>query len=115
MLFDATAYAVALQSNTSTIMKIQMLSTQNGSIDGIHLSVYKIGSVHDLTGSKGERDLAAVFVREGWAVEAPPDPATPAKSQPAPAGFFSPVDDAKAIESAPENKMVKRQYNRKAK
>lgn len=115
MLFDATAYAVALQSNTSTIMKIQMLSTQNGSIDGIHLSVYKTGSVHDLSASKGERELATVFVREGWAVEVPPYPANLVPSQPASAGFFMPVDEAKAIESAPENKMVKRAYTRKVK
>lgn len=97
-------------------MKIKMLSTQKGSIDGIHLAVYETGSVHDLRSSKGERELATVFVREGWAVEVPPDPpATPAQEQPASAGFFMPVDEEKAIESSPENKMLKRAYTRKAK
>ena len=92
-----------------------MLSTQKGSIDGIHLATYEAGSVHDLRGSKGERELATVFVREGWAVEAPPDPATPVPKQPAYAGCFSHVEDAKAIEASPENKMLKRAYTRKAK
>jgi hypothetical protein len=96
-------------------MKIKMLSTQKGSIDGIHLATYEAGSVHNLSASKGERELATVFVREGWAVEAPPDPVTPAQEQPASAGFFMPVDEAKAIEAATENKMVKRAYTRKAK
>jgi hypothetical protein len=71
-------------------MKIKMLSTQKGSIDGIHLDTYEAGSVHDLSASNGERELATVFVREGWA-----------------------VDESKAIESAPENKMLKRAYSRK--
>jgi hypothetical protein len=71
-------------------MKIQMLSTRKGSVDGINLSVYEAGSVHDLSASKGGRELATVFVREGWA-----------------------VDESKAIESAPENKMLKRAYSRK--
>lgn len=96
-------------------MKIKMLSTQKGSIDGIHLATYEAGSVHDLRGSKGERELATVFVREGWAVESQPDTATPAPKQPASAGFFTPVEEEKAIESAPENKMLKRAYTRKAK
>ena len=94
-------------------MKIKMLSTQKGSIDGIHLATYESGSVHDLSASKGERELATVFIRERWAVEALPDPATTAKEQPATAGFFTPAEDAKAIESAPENKMLKRAYARK--
>lgn len=115
MFFDAPVQTGALQSHTSTTMKIKMLSTQNGSIDGIHLSVYKAGSVHDLTGSKGERELAAAFVDASMAIELPPpEPAKLVTSQPASAGFFSPVDDAKAIEAAPENKMLKRAYKRKA-
>ena len=97
-------------------MKIKMLSTQKGSIDGIHLATYEAGSVHAMSASKGERELSAVFIREGWAIEVPPDPPeTPAQEQPASAGFFMPVDEAKAIEAAPENKMVKRAYTRKAK
>lgn len=96
-------------------MKIRMLSTQKGSIDGIHLATYESGSVHDLSGSKGERELAAVFVREGWAaVDAPPpDTAIRAQKQPATAGFFTPIDEAKAIEASPEDKMLKRAYSRK--
>jgi hypothetical protein len=97
-------------------MKIKMLSTQNGSIDGIRIASYEAGSVHDLSFSKGERELARAFVAAGMAVEVPPDPpATPAKEQPASAGFFTPADEEKAIESAHENKMLKRQYIRKSK
>ncbi len=81
-------------------MKIKMLSTQKGSIDGITLATYVADSVHDLSASKGERELATVFVREGWAVEVQLD---------------APVVEQKAIEAAPENKMLKRAYTRKAK
>lgn len=97
-------------------MKIKMLSTQNGSLDGIRISSYLAGSVYDLSDSPGAISLAKAFLGARMAIEVPLDPpATPAQEQPAPAGFFMPVDEAKAIESAPENKMLKRQYNRKAK
>ena len=75
-------------------MKIKMLSAQKGSIDGIHIAEYAAGSVHDLSASKGERELAHAFIGAGMAVE---------------------LTEAKAIEAAPENKMLKRAYTRKAK
>lgn len=97
-------------------MKIKMLSTQNGSLDGIRIASYQAGSVYDLSDSPGAISLAKAFLGARMAIEVPPDlPATPAQEQPASAGFFMPVDEAKAIEAAPENKMVKRAYTRKAK
>lgn len=116
-------------------MKIKMLSTQNGSLDGIRIASYQAGSVYDLSDSPGAISLAKAFLGARMAIEVPPDPpATPAQEQPATAGFFMPVvgtrpDDAepgeqidgqglepcKAIEASPENKMLKRAYTRKAK
>lgn len=96
-------------------MKIKMLSTQNGSLDGIHVSVYQAGTEYDLSDSPGARSLAKAFVGAYMAIEVPPDPANLVPSQPASAGFFMPVDEAKAIEASPENKMLKRAYTRKAK
>ncbi len=95
-------------------MKIKMLSTQNGSLDGIRIASYQAGSVYDLSGSPGARDLAKAFLGARMAIEVPPDPpATPTPKQPASAGFFTPVDEEKAIEASPENKMPKRAYARK--
>lgn len=97
-------------------MKIKMLSTQNGSLDGIRISSYQAGSVYDLSDSPGAISLAKAFLGARMAIEVPPDPpATPAQDKPASAGFFMPVDEAKAIEASPENKMLKRAYTRKAK
>lgn len=50
-------------------MKIKMNSTQTGSVDGIRATQYEEGKEYDLTGNDGERELAGVFVAEGWAVE----------------------------------------------
>lgn len=97
------------KATTQTTMKIQMLSTQKGSVDGIHIATYAADSIHDLSASKGERELAAAFVGAGMAAEViegtvqqRPDDSHPGES-------------VKAIEAAPENKMVKRAYTRKAK
>jgi len=96
-----------------------MISTQKGSIDGIHLAVYEASSIHDLSASKGERELAAAFIGAGMAVEviegtveSRPDNSEPCV-QIGPQGL-EPVAE-KAITSAPENKMLKRTYTRKAK
>lgn len=88
--------AGALQSNKQTPMKIKMLSTQKGSINGIQIATYEAESVHDLSASKGEIELAQAFVGSGMAEVYQPD-------------------ETKAIEAAPENKMMKRTYTRKAK
>lgn len=50
-------------------MRIKMTSTQTGSVDGIRASGYVEGEEYDLTHTEGERDLARVFVQEGWATE----------------------------------------------
>lgn len=100
-------------------MKIKMTKTVQGSTDGIRVTTYNAGVEYDLTGSPGARDLAQAFVNARMAVEAKDDPAPPveqAQIEPATAGFFTPEE--KAIEAAPENKMLdtgKRPYNRKAK
>lgn len=43
-------------------MKIRMLTTAPGSVDGFRVSVYEVMHVYDLTASAGARDLAAAFV-----------------------------------------------------
>jgi hypothetical protein len=43
-------------------MKIRMLSTTPGSVDGIRVATYEAGVEYDLTGSIGERDLASAFL-----------------------------------------------------
>lgn len=57
-------------------MKILMLKTENGSIDGIRVTVYAAGAEYDLSETPGSRDLAAAFVAAGMAratqVEQPP-------------------------------------------
>lgn len=53
-------------------MRINMITTMLGSRDGLRVESFLKGVTYDLTGSVGERDLAAVFVREGWAAEAAP-------------------------------------------
>lgn len=92
-----------------------MLSTQKGALDGICISTYTVGTEYDLGDTAQAKSLAKAFIGARMAIEVPPEPAALVPSQPAPAGFFTPVDEAKAIESAPENKMVKRTYTRKAK
>lgn len=48
-------------------MKIRMISTQNGSTDGIRVSLYEADKEYDLTATDGERDLAEAFVGAGMA------------------------------------------------
>lgn len=56
-------------------MKITMLSTQNGSVDGIRVKEYTQGVTYDLTDSPGARSLAAAFVGAAMAVEVAPSEA----------------------------------------
>ncbi|MRV72560.1 hypothetical protein GJ700_12665 [Duganella sp. FT92W] len=59
-------------------MKIKMISTTPGSVDGIRVTTYLAGETYDLGGNAGECDLAAAFVAAGLATEAPDDdPVTP--------------------------------------
>jgi hypothetical protein len=81
-------------------MRIRMLRHQYGSPDGVTLLVYEQGHEYDLSGGERALDLAAVFVREGWAVEVKPEPVEPvveAKAEPE-------APENKAIDFAPENK-----------
>lgn len=97
-------------------MKIRMLSTQNGSLDGIRVKEYAVGTEHDLTSTPGARDLAKAFVGARMAIEVKPEPApaTPApavtmtaeQSDAREVSELQPAGDAKAIEAAPENKMI---------
>lgn len=43
-------------------MKIRMLNTERGSVDGICVSLYEVGREYDLSRTVGERDLAAAFI-----------------------------------------------------
>jgi len=94
-------------------MKIKMLKTVPGSLDGIRVTTYEAGVEYELGNSAGARDLAQALVNARFAIESPPDPVTPTQIEPASAGFFT--SEEKAIDAAPENKMLKRAYNRKAK
>lgn len=100
-------------------MKIKMISTQNGSVDGIHVKNYAADTEHDLSDSAGARSLAQAFVDAGMAaeviegtIESRPDNAEPGIQ--IDAQGLDPVIEGKAIEAAPENK-AKRPYTRKAK
>lgn len=50
-------------------MKIRMLSTQHGADDGVTLRTYGAGEEYVLPDTGRGLDLAAVFLREGWAEE----------------------------------------------
>jgi hypothetical protein len=56
-------------------MKIRMLETTPGSIDGVRVMPYEAGAEYDLTGSPGERSLASAFVNAGLAEEVATDSA----------------------------------------
>lgn len=57
-------------------MKIIMLSTAHGSIDGIRVASYEADQEYDLSMTAGARDLAAVFVDAGLAKEVGAEPPT---------------------------------------
>lgn len=50
-------------------MKVLMLSSAPGSIDGIRVAQYEAGQEYDLTATAGARDLAVAFVGAGLAEE----------------------------------------------
>jgi hypothetical protein len=50
-------------------MKILMLSTEPGSVDGIRVALYEAGQEYDLTATVGARELAEAFVGAGRAEE----------------------------------------------
>lgn len=49
-------------------MKILMVKTARGAEDGANVRTYEEGKEYELGPAPGALDLAAVFVREGWAV-----------------------------------------------
>ncbi len=51
-------------------MKIRMLSTRRGADDGITVRTYEAGAEYELPETPRGQDLAEVFLREGWAVDA---------------------------------------------
>jgi hypothetical protein len=81
-------------------MRVRMLKAVQGSPDGVTVRRYEAGSEHDLSSSSGERDLAAVFVREGWAEAAAQAPG-PAAATDAPAAAAPPQEAASAPAAPP--------------
>ena len=76
-------------------MKIKMLKTQRGSVDGIHSKAYEIGTEHELSGK-----LLKIFLDNKWASEVKEVEKVEVKSQSVPEN---------KMESAPvENKKEKR-------
>ena len=71
-------------------MRIRMKATVFGSRDGAATEQFKAGTEHELLHTARERELAKVFVREGWADQvvatnaAPAVPVAP-ELEPAPA------------------------------
>lgn len=48
-------------------MRIRMLKTQAGSIDGVRIDTYQIGAEYDMGKSDKHIELANIFVSERWA------------------------------------------------
>lgn len=49
-------------------MRIRMLKTESGSVDGIRVKSYEKDSEYALTSTDGERSLASAFVGAGFAL-----------------------------------------------
>lgn len=62
-------------------MRIRMISTRRGADDGSTVRTYEAGAEYELPETERGQDLARVFLREGWAVDAnPPEPVEPPAS-----------------------------------
>jgi hypothetical protein len=48
-------------------VKIKMIETQRGSVDGCRIATYVAGAEYDLSGSAGALDLAQAFIGAGFA------------------------------------------------
>lgn len=79
-------------------MRIRMTETRDGSVDGVRVQTFQVGTEHDLTKTEGARSLARTFVSQRWAEEVltgggalPDDEAAPA---PAPSHFEASEDEA---------------------
>jgi hypothetical protein len=53
-------------------MRLRMLKTASGADDGITLRAYEAGAEYNLPETPRGKDLAQVFLREGWAEQAEP-------------------------------------------
>lgn len=63
-------------------MKVKMLISMRGSRDGVFAEMFEAGSEYDLGATEKSRDLAAVFLREGWAAEVKAEAAAGADTKP---------------------------------
>lgn len=61
-------------------MIIRMLKTEFGSVDGIRVAAYQVGSEYDLSATEGERDLASALVAAGIAEDVDAAPPTSKKA-----------------------------------
>ncbi len=88
-------------------MKIKMRETKRGADDGFTVREYAAGVEYDLSRTPRARDLAAVFVGEGWAEEVPDKisapAAPPAITEPpaSPSPVVEPPPAATAVAPAP--------------
>lgn len=57
-------------------MKIKMLTSAPGSVDGIRVQQFDADFEYELSGTEGELDLAAAFVGAGMAIEIGGAPST---------------------------------------
>jgi hypothetical protein len=88
-------------------MKIRMLSTVPGSIDGISVTSYEAGQEYDLTASAGAIELADAFVGACLAEEVGAKPAPPVKAEPTEAeavADMDPVADDEPVPAKPGRK-----------
>lgn len=76
-------------------MKIIMNKTAPGSVDGIRVREYALGTEYDLSGSAGARELAASLVASGLAREAA------AHVAPAPAPSVEKIEQTELEPGAP--------------
>lgn len=79
-------------------MRIRMLSDQRGADDGFTVRTYFAGKDYDIGGTPRADDLAAVFLREGWAEQSDAKPATVAAFDPPPP---EPVAEVEPVAAEP--------------
>jgi hypothetical protein len=80
-------------------MKILMLSTEPGSVDGFRVSTYEAGREYDLTEPAGARELAAAFVAAGLAEQVNASPASVGDDEPA--GDEEPQEAVQGVDAVP--------------
>lgn len=83
-------------------MKIRMLSTQKGSIDGIRIKEYEVGAEYELGTSPGAADLAHAFIGARMAEAVADVTVAPAAAA---SVDLEPEIEEMAVEAASENKV----------